>query len=223
MAKTDARVGQYTFTKDCLSVYPALLEPKAYTPAGGAPGRPKFQLTLVMAPDHPDFPGAKAAALAVAKEAFPGMASKDVYFPFQTGDKNNDKLARKGKSSRDWQTGKVLLPCTSYNRPGLSLFVKGVGVQELADEPAVAANIGAFAGGAQVLCQVNFKAYGEATWEQGDPEVQHPRVVCYVNKVMSLNAFPQGRLGGGVSAAETFKDYVGQYSDVDPTDDDIAF
>jgi hypothetical protein len=235
MAKdSNARIGQFTFNVPVPMVYPHLLEPKAYDAQDGRgpQGEPKYQGTFVFPADSEELKAAKAVAGAVAKAAFPGKPLADIVFPFKLGDRENAKRTKREKAAHAWQAGKVLLPTTSKDQPRLSCLANGR-IADLDNAAAIAANSKQFYSGVQVLSQVNFTAWGDPNWEKGDPEkgierdpeVKRPRVVAYVNQVLSTGKGE--RIGGAVSAAETFSGYAGKHSAEDPTqgmaDDEIPY
>lgn len=223
-----------TFTSDApvLMSFPQLIVPKAVMKNGKATGEPKFSAGFEFTPDHVDLKRCKALCMKVASEKWPGRnfaaeaATVDkeglrriptFVFPFSTGDKLADAAKAKGKE-REWSRGKAVLTARSIQEPKLSVIDGGRAID--LEGPARAAHAGKFYNGVEVLFQVYFKAY------DGVGDTGADGVTAYLNMVVSTNKGAK-LSGGGASAAEVFKGYIGTASGFDPTgaslDDEIPF
>lgn len=205
--------GIFTSTVPAPSTFPNLLEAKAVMKAGKATGEPKYSLNIEFEPDSDDLKAAKAKAAAVAKAKWPGRDFSEIAFPFSSGDKLADKAKAKGKD-REFSRGKVVLTARSKYEPRLSVIENGKLVDYEGDKRPTCKS--KFYNGVEVLFQVNFQAYdGVGNGQDG--------VTAYLNMAVSLNKGTK-LSGGGSSAAEVFKGYVGVASQEDPTlEDEISF
>ncbi len=203
--------GIYQLTTPVTMTFPNLMEAKAVMLKGKATGDPKFSANFEFAADHPDLQALKAKAVEIARAMWPNrdfasdVAANNFSFPFTNGDKLADKAKAKNKD-REFSRGKAVLTSRSKFEPKLAVLENGKLVDYEGDRRALAKN--KFYSGVLVLAEINFVAY---------PGVgQNPDgVTAYLNGVVSLNK--GDRVAGGSSLAETFKDYVGHATDVDPT------
>lgn len=215
---TESKEGRISLTVPTTMTFPNLLEAKAVQKNGKPTGEPKFSANFEFSGDHVDLPRLKAEAVAVAKAKWPGRDLKTLAFPFTSGDKLADKAKERSKD-REFSRGKAVLTARSKFQPRLSLIEGGRAV-DLEDEAAIKLHGKKFYSGVQALAQFTFTAY--------DGVGNNPDGVnAYLDLVLSLNK-GERLAGGGPSAAEVFKDYVGTVSNEDPTggatlDDEIPF
>jgi hypothetical protein len=212
--KTDNQ-GIYDLTVPVRMCFPNLHEPKPFKENGKDKGEPKYGAVFLLPADHPDLGPLKQKAKAVALAAWPGADLKSITWPFKSGTDYATKRKEAGKSGGEHFEGKVYLPARSKYEPRLSSVENG----KLTDleGAARAASKPKFYPGVEVLAEFNFVAN----------EVNRNRsVTAYLNMVLTLNKGE--RMGGGRSAAETFRGYAGHTTTEDPTagtlaDDDIPF
>lgn len=215
--------GLFTFTHPVLIAHPHLFDPKrAKNRAGKETGEPKFSVNLVVPADHPELEAFKKHLVKTARGKWVDRPMSELKLPISSGDKLADKRKEKsGKDDGDYQRGKAVIVSRSKYAPQLSAHVDGRLI-EFTDETKGNAKK-YFYFGVEACVQVNCVAY-DAVDDDGKPGV-----TAYLQSVMSTN---KGKkiAGGGQSAAETFKGYVGKTTGEDPTagadslvDDDIAF
>lgn len=207
--------GRIKSTSPVTLTFPNLDEPRAVQRNGKATGKAKYSVNGEFSPDHADLALFKAKAVAVARAKWPGVDLKTLKFPFTSGDQLADKAAAK-KKDREFSRGKAVFTARTEFQPTLSIL-KGGAVIDIDGEDKAAIKK-RFYSGVDVLLEVAFTAY-DPVGEDGKPGVN-----AYVNKVLSLGRGK--RLTGGASSEETFKEYIGQQSDYDPTaglDDEIPF
>ncbi len=182
-------------------------------------GKPKFSCNFELEPGHPDEGPIKALILQVARQARPGIALADFQKPLASGDKLADKAIANAKKKGKWtegddprgfSRGKQVLTSRSDYRPGLSYIERGAVIDIEDENTIVARERDTFYSGVQALGEVEFVWYDEVG-ENGSPGV-----TAYLNKVCSIKK-GEKIMGKAVSAAETFKGYVGLASQEDPT------
>lgn len=206
-------------TSPAVLLFGNLFEPRIVGNKNQTKGTPKYDITLGLSPDHADITAIKALALKAAKEKWPGRDIAGQWkegifkFPFTDGNKLAAKAEQKGKDG-DLYRGKIVLVARSQYEPNLAAVVNGKLVDFNDQNRATAKPY--FYRGAEVFALLNFQAYDGG----GD---NPDGVTAYLQQVVSLNK--GDRLGKQVSAAETFKDYIGSVSGTDPTggEDEIAF
>ncbi len=219
----DKNVGIYTLTKPALLSHPNLFTAKAIGPKGKESGTPKFSANIVLDADHPDFKPLQELAATIAKARWPGRPFKDesdptrnLKFPFVSGTKLADKRKAVGKEDGEFQRGKIVIPARSKYEPKLSALEGGKVVEYEGDARKLHAS--KFFFGAECLVQLNLVAY-EGIGSNPDG------VTAYLNMIFVTGKGK--KLGGGTTAAEAFKGYVGTVSNEDPTggdlDDNIDF
>lgn len=231
MSNATADAAIFNLSKPARLIYENLFEAKAVGPKGATTGTPKFDVSLMLDPSHPDLPAIQAKMLEVARAKWPGRdvvgEAKDVdangipkavtfKFPLASGDKLADKAKAKAQAKAPtadvgdpggFQRGKVVIASRSKYEPNLSAAVNGQlsdfnGPQRPAAKPY-------FYRGVDVLAQFNFVAYdGVGANPDG--------VTAYLNMVCSLNT-GEKIAGSQRSASDVFKGYVGLSSTVDPT------
>ena len=221
--------GRFEFNEPVPAANVNLLEARAFKGKDGkAKGEAKYGVTLILDPASTDLKAAQALAVSIAKDAFPGLALKDVRFPFKDGTKENARRVAKGLKALDWQQGKVVLGIRSKDQPRLAGVVSGRIVDFDSDEQ-ITANGRLFYNGVKVCVQVNFASYGEAAAVGDDDNDAKPGITAYLNLVLSTGS--GSRISGSVSAAEAFRGFSGSLSATDPTagatpdlgDDEIPF
>lgn len=146
----------------------------------------------------------------------------EVQVPWKDGSKEADKIKAKGKDGEVFR-GQTLLKASSKYQPALAA-IENKQIVEFTTEEAIAAAKKFFYSGAYMVPSVGLH------WYKGD-EGKPDGVSLYLNGVLFAKHGP--RLGGRTqNAAETFKGYIGQISQEDPTggyaaenelDDEILF
>lgn len=230
--------GLYTLTVPVVMAHPSLITARAFKRNGQEKGEPKFGASFIFDPESVDIKAMKAKAVAVAAAKWPGRQcaaeSKVTFkdetvdgqvvkvkvnptfkFPFTSGDviadKRVEKLKKEGKEDDkkgDFQRGKVVVKTASKFAPRLAVIVNGKPTD--LTEDTTKAHSSKFYFGVKVLAQFNFVPYDKVGEDGTDG------VTVYLNSVLSLNT-GEKLSSGGQSAAETFKGYVGQASEEDPT------
>lgn len=213
--------GLLSLTVPVVMTFPNLLEAKSVQRGGKSTGDPKFSANFEFNTDHPDFPRVRAKILELANAKWPGRnfgaeaAVVDAsglkriptfLFPLTAGDKLADKAKENGKD-REFSRGKVVLVSRSKYEPGLAV-IDGGAIVDL-EGPARVMAKSKFYSGVEVLAQFNFQAY------DGVGETGADGVTAYLNKVLSTNKGTK-LAGGGSSAADVFKGYIGTSSAVNP-------
>ncbi len=189
----------------------SLFEPQAYQGKGDT----KFGGEFVFPSDHPDLKPLKAKAVEIARAEWPGVDVNTVGWPFKSGDKRAAERTAKGKDGKLY-AGKAVVKSRSKYAPMVSWVANGKIVEVASTEEAAKANSAKFFNGAECLASFNFV-----------PVVVNGNkfITAYLNKVFSTGKGE--RVGGGRSASEAFKGYVGKATAEDPTqgsvDDDIPF
>lgn len=234
---SDAPKGLVILTEPMETAYLNLLKPRAYQPKGSSQpkGDPKYSLTLIFSPDHPDFPSIKNAYIAVAKERWPNRdLSADIKagtlsVPWKDGNKEiaklTAKLARTGQAYNgklDWAKDKLFMRASSQNQPTLAITLPGGRVSGGLDTRALDMNKSKFYSGVKVLAELNLAPY------EGQRDNDPDGVTAYCNIVVSTGEGE--RRGGQRDPAQVFSGYVGRSVSDDPTlgdpdglDDEIPF
>jgi hypothetical protein len=173
-------------------------------------GDPKFGGEFVFPADHPDLQPLKDKAISVAKAEWPGVELATVGWPFKSGDKRAKERAEKGKDGK-FYAGKAVLKSRSKYAIMVSWFDNGKIVEVASDDAVAKANSSKFFNGSECLASFNFT-----------PVVVDGKkyITAYLNKVFATGKGE--RVGGGRSAAEAFKGYVGQATTEDPTVGTVA-
>jgi len=201
--KTD---GIYNLTSPVQMVFPALYEPRKFKANGKESGDPKYGANFIFDPASEDFKAIRALAVKIAKAKWPDRDLHTLKFPFTQGDKLADKRKEAGKSDGEYQRGKVVIVSRSKFEPRLAVIANGKLTDLEGDLKTKCKN--QFYSGALCYAQLNFVAYDAVG-------ANPPGIAAYLNMVFSLNKGE--RIGGGPSAAEVFKSYVGTVVDEDPT------
>ena len=219
---SDEQTGIFDMTAATPMLWPNLHEPKAYQENGKDKGEKKYGATFIFGADHPDMKAIKDKAIAVARARWPGVELKTVSWPFTSGNDYATKREAAGKKDGDRFKGKALLKARSIYEPRLCGVENGgltdyEGDARLKSKPKFYSGVGA-------LAEFNFVAV-EVKSRVNGVEVANKFVTAYLNMVFTTNKGE--RVGGGRSAAETFKGYAGQATVEDPTkgavDDEIPF
>lgn len=201
----EAVSGIYNLTEPVVMTFPNLLTPKAFGQKGKESGELKYSANFSFNPDSADLKAMKATAVRIARAKWPGRELKELCFPFSNGTKLADD-AKANKKDREFYRDKVIVAARSKYEPRLSGIENGKVVDYEGDLRAQASK--KFFSGAEVLAQVNFVAYkGVGRNPDG--------VTAYLNMVFTTGKGV--RIGGGQTAAEVFKGYVGTISAEDPT------
>lgn len=230
----DKPLNIYTSNVPAPLIFPSIFEARAFKnkKTGKDKGDPKYSAGFLLDPvkNKADIDGIKAICVSAARAEWPGVDLKTLKFPFESGDKRIEKfkagLEKDGKSyegQRDFEAGKFVITARSKFQPRLGGLVNGK-IVDFEDDAAKARAKPTFYFGAECFYEINFVAY-EAVNEGSNG------VTAYINQVVSLNRGEKLTKGGGQSAAETFKDYLGAAVSEDPTgggadnglDDDIPF
>lgn len=204
-------VGLYSLTAPVVMSHPNLFEARAFGKKGKEQGEPKFSANFLFTPDSADLKELKSLCAKVARAKWPDRKFSELKFPFTDGTKLADKRKQKaGKDDGDFQRGLVVVAARSKYEPRLSAIVNGKVVDY--EGPARAAAKDKFFFGAEALAQFNVMAYdGVGSNPDG--------VTVYLNAVL-VTGKGKKIAGGGQSAAETFKGYVGSATTEDPTSGD---
>jgi hypothetical protein len=183
----------------------SLITPRRFERNGKPEGEPKYGVRIGLLPDSDDFRRCVAAAKDAAETDLPGRPLKGLTTPWVKGDAMADEAEAKGKN-RDAYRGRMWIAAKTGVKypPKLSALINGKIVEFSEDEAK--ANAGKFYNGTEALVSIRMKGY----------EGFGGGVTAYLGSVLSL--VRGERIGGGRSAVETFKDVVGKYSNVDPTD-----
>lgn len=190
----------------------------------GKESEPKFDATLMIASDSPDYAGLRSAILAAAAQKWPGrnvgsdIKAGQFNIPITDGDRHADKEKAKGKD-RETARGSKLVKASSKFQPTLCVIANGA-VVDLTTPELVTMHEKKFYPGVQVAVEIELVPYEAVRDGENDG------VSARLYKVLSLNK--GDRLGGSVrTGAEVFKEYAGMVSDEDPTggdlDDEIPF
>ena len=220
----DENTGRFQTTTPLLLIYPQFDEPKPYVDprTKKASGEARYSVRLVMDPNSDDFKTLKALAIGAAKAKFPGMALKELKFPFRNGDaaiaERKAELEKAGKEymgTLDALAGMIFIPCRSKFPPTMGTVAPGKIVDiDPADKPAINK---AFFSGALAYAVMKVNAYEKVG-------TNPPGVNIYLNEILATG---QGkRLGGPRSVSHSFAGVVGHLSAEDPTgdlDDEIPF
>lgn len=204
----------FTFTQPITLSRHNLFEPKAFTRNGKTQGEPKYDAQFLIDPEHPELAAMKSVMLAAAKSLWPGRQFTPPFaWPISMGDKKNAKRIEEGKKELPFLNGKVVFTARSKYEVRLSYLNAGrfVDIDSALDKNS---HKGKFYSGANVLVQVVFVPY------KGDMGVDG--VTAYLNMVGAVGGGERIG-GGGASAADVFKGYVGQETATNPLDDEIPF
>jgi len=224
-ATTEAVNSTFKSTKPAILNFPQLDQAKKYKdPATGTVAdKAYFTLQAVFSKDHPDIAKIKAAAVAVAKEKWPGRDIGQDYkngtigMPWELGDAKiaelNDKANKKGKKAPNTEhlVGAFILKAkTGEDKPPILTLIENGTALILDNATLVAQNKNKFYSGVEALLVLNFRA---GTFAKRD------YVTAYIRQVTSLN-IGKKLVGGEV---ETFADYVGKETTENPLNDEIPF
>lgn len=210
--------GLFNTTEPVRMFYPNLLKPKAFKKNGKDQGEPKFSANFRFEAESGDLRDLKTLCAKLARARWPGRDLSELAKPWTDGTMLADKAkvlvdrfvaaGSQGKAPKlaEYNRGGVIITARSKYRPRLALL-SGTRIVDLEDE-AVAANIGKFFFGAEVMAQLNFTTY-EGVGANPDG------INAYVNMIMATGRGE--RIGGGTPVSEVFRGYVGHASNEDPT------
>jgi hypothetical protein len=211
----------FTFTTPMTLVFPSLFTTERFrTPEGVKQDTERYSATFLFDLDHADFQGVKATAATVARSKWPNRdigadyKAGELRMPWKIGDteiaKRQAFLERRGESldslsKMDWQKGKASLKATSYQFPRMSVLVGGKAVDlDGIDGMLTRKYKDKFYPGVKVLAELYFVAKNAKSADKQDG------VIAYLNQIMSLGEGE--RMGGGRSANDAFKSYIGKVS-----------
>lgn len=168
----------------------------------------RYELALLMAPDHPDLEFIESICYRLAEQ---NKSGPDTTYPWSIAD-GAPRIGKNGKQyDNSRMAGKIIFRAHKKDPPKLSVAVNGLVVDYWDDVSRQTVRDKFYMGGL-VLVEFGFKWW--------PPKGRPATVTAYVNKACSLNAGK--RLGGGKSGQETFGAHVGRLSSVDPTAADAA-
>lgn len=201
----------------------ALVSPAPYIDpdTGKERGDPRFGAEFLFAADHPDLLPLKKLAAQMAQAKWPGLdlspAARKVKFPFANGNQRAADRKAKGKDG-SLTVNKAILKASSKYAPMVSWIENGKLTEIVSTDLANSPALGKFFSGAECLATFKF-----VTTEIKDKDAEggiKRYVSAYLNKVFSTGKGT--RVGGGRSAAEAFKGYIGQSTTEDPTAGDVG-
>jgi len=222
---TQAVNSTFKSTKPAILNFPQLTEAKKFKDpvTGVVADKAYFTTQAVFSKDHPDIARIKAAAVAVAKEKWPGRdiaadyKSGAIGMPWELGDAKIAELTAKAtaKNKKAPETGHlvgalILKAKTGEDKPPILTLIEGGAATILDSGTLVAQNKNKFYSGVDALLVLNFRA---GTFAKRD------YVTAYIRQVTSLNTGKK-LVGGEV---ETFSDYVGKETTENPLNDEIPF
>lgn len=211
---TQAERHFYTLAAPARSLYINAVKARGAKLKNGKESEPKFDATVMLAPESADYAGIRAAIIAAAAEKWPGrqigaeIQGGTFNVPFQDGNAHADKEKAKGKE-KEAARGFKLLKASSKFQPTLSI-IQGGAVVDLETPEAIAMHASKFYPGVIVGIEIELVPYDKVKDNENDG------VSARLFKVITLN---KGDKLGGTSGtgADTFKHYAGIVSDEDPT------
>lgn len=202
--------------------YADIIAPRAFTKNGQAKGEPKYSGTFIIPADNADLarlkqeatkmlqakaPGKKLVTRRLTQEELDAGNVIEVQVPWKSGDKEADRLKAQGKDGEVFR-GHVLLKASSKYQPALAA-IENKQILDLVTDEAKAQAKKYFYSGAYLVPSFGLH------WYKGD-EGKPDGVSLYLNAVLFAKHGP--RLAGRAqNAAETFKGYIGQMTDENPT------
>lgn len=203
-----AELTQYV-TPEVRLAYLNVFEAKPYMVNGKPKGDAKFSLMMLFEPGKglDDF---KAEVKAAVRAKWPGVDLASVTWPFKSGDKEADRLIRKGKTEAQvaFMRGMVLAKASTKFQPE----IVDINRKLVTDAKAAYSGVYGWVAGA-------FNPY---TDDEGAPGVS-----LYFDKVMISDRKAERLSGGGRSAADAFAGVRGGVSGENPMaaddDDEIPF
>jgi hypothetical protein len=209
----DKNAGIFDTSHPMRLLWPKLVTAEQYKGKGDY----KFRASFLFPDDHPDAVPLKTLLAKLAKAKWPeaklslDKSKSDVSFAMSFGATEAAERAANGKDGSLYN-GQFVIKATAGKDypPMVASFANGAFTPEVpsADMGPLVAK---FYSGVDVLAVLNFRAM----------EVDRKKyVACYMNKIVSLNT--GARIGGGRSAAEAFKGYLGKLSAEDPTAGTVA-
>lgn len=224
----------FDFTHPVRASFCHVVTPSAYKDKKtGKEAEPRYSAQLIFAPDHPDVKGLKDAMLEAAQATWPSrnireaLQEKTLKMPLLTGEgliaRRTAELKKEGKpydEKLDHLKGFLVLKTSSKQMPSLAFIEKGR-IIDVISEAQIAQHKAKFYSGVECLISLNFTGYDAKAGTTEDS------IATYLQAFVSLNK-GERMGGGGAPASERFKGYVGQATEVDPTegqtfDDEIPF
>jgi hypothetical protein len=195
-------------TPEVRLAYLNLFEAKPYMVNGKAKGDPKFSLMMIFEPGK-DFDDFKAQAVKAVRARWSDVKLANVVWPFKDGDKEADRLIRKGKTEAQvgFMRGHFLAKAATKYQPEVFDIAR-----KLVTDPKRAFS-GTYGWVAGVF----------NTYETDNAE---PAISLYFDKVMLSDRKAERLAGGGRSAADAFSGVRGGTSNENPMDeydDEIPF
>lgn len=228
--KADAVI--YLFKSPIRAGFTNIIKARAYEENGKSMGEPRFDATFTLEPDSADLKQLQGLCVGMAKGMYPGkrlvarrltqeeLDSGDVVeisVPWKDGTKDADRAKEDGKD-REWARGKILLKASSKYAPALS-GVEGGKIVSYSDPNTRPTLEKLFYAGAYLVPYVQLHTYKARDQKPGG-------VSLWLNAVCFVKHGPRLSGGGGVNAAEVFKDYAGTVVTENPNgelDDEIPF
>lgn len=207
----------YDFANPARTLYLSALEARGATLKNGKKSEPKFEATVMLAPDGQELAGLRAAIVKAAMEKFPGrdivseIKAGVFNTPLKDGTQNADKEKAKGKDHAEPGRGFKLFKTTSKYAPKLVIIQNGQ-LLTLDDEQLRKAHAAKFYPGVEVGLTVEFVPYEKLKDNENDG------VSARLWTIVSLNRGDKlGNSGKGAST-EVFKHYAGLVSDEAPSE-----
>jgi hypothetical protein len=222
----------YTFQNPVRSGFANIIKPRKFNPKPGKEaGDPRYDVSLILAPDSPDLAALKTLVTAEAKKFNPGkrLVTKrlteeqerdggfvEIKVPWKDGTKEADFAKENGKD-QEFFRGMVVVKASSKFAPQLSYVENGKIVQ--LENPDLRPTLEKlFYAGAYIAPHVSLHGY-KARGRVGESGYEPGGVGLWLDGVHFVKHGT--RIGGQrVNAAEVFKAYAGQVSGEDPTGGD---
>lgn len=222
----------YTFKTPVRAGFLNVINARKFKENGKEKGEPRYDASFILAPDSADLAALKSLCVAMAKAQFPNkrlVARRltqeevdagdfvEVNMPWRDGTKDADK-AKADSKDQEFARGKIIVKAASKYAPALAGIENGKVVSYT--DPSTRATLEKFFyPGAHLVPFVQLHSYPARDQKPGGVGLWL-NSLCFVKNDARLTG------GGGVNAAEVFKQYAGTTSAVDPTsemDDEIPF
>lgn len=202
-------------------VFSNVLTPRAYEEKGKPKGEPRYDLTVIVAPDDPDLTRLKAEVIGELKKLYPGKVivprrltqeeldrgdTVEVNVPWKDGTKEADKRKADGKDGEVFR-GMVAIKMNSKFAPVLAAIENGkvVSYTDDATRPALKR---IFYAGSYVVPYVKLHSYTAKDQKPGGVGLW-PESICFAKHGEKLG-------GQGANPAEVFKGYAGNITTENP-------